>query len=107
MTEPGFTERLRGFANRAEAVLDKWIPGEDVAPERLHAAMRYAALGGGKRIRPVLVYASGSALGANLEQLDGPAAAIECIHAYSLVHDDLPAMDNDDLRRGKPSRFDS
>jgi farnesyl diphosphate synthase len=65
--------------------------------------MRYASLDGGKRVRPVLVYATGSALGVPLEQLDGPACAIEFIHAYSLVHDDLPAMDDDDLRRGKPT----
>jgi farnesyl diphosphate synthase len=65
--------------------------------------MRYSVLGGGKRIRPVLVYAAGAAVTVNLEQLDGPASAVEMIHAYSLVHDDLPAMDNDDLRRGKPT----
>jgi farnesyl diphosphate synthase len=65
--------------------------------------MRYAVLSGGKRIRPVLVYAAGAAVGAELERLDGPASAVEMIHAYSLVHDDLPAMDNDDLRRGKPT----
>jgi farnesyl diphosphate synthase len=71
--------------------------------------MRYAVLGGGKRIRPVLVYASGQALGVELDRLNGPACAVELIHAYSLVHDDLPAMDDDDLRRGKPTchkRFD-
>jgi farnesyl diphosphate synthase len=69
----------------------------------LHEAMCYAVLDGGKRIRPTLVYASGQAVGSSWEQLDGPACAIEFIHAYSLVHDDLPAMDDDDLRRGKPS----
>ena len=65
--------------------------------------MRYAVLGGGKRLRPVLVYATGSALGAQLDKLDASAAAVEIIHAYSLVHDDLPAMDNDDMRRGRPT----
>jgi farnesyl diphosphate synthase len=65
--------------------------------------MRYAVLGGGKRIRPVLVYAAGAAVGVPAEMLDGPASAVELIHAYSLVHDDLPVMDNDDLRRGKPT----
>lgn len=65
--------------------------------------MRYATLNGGKRIRPVLVYATGNALGIAEQQLDGPACAVELIHAYSLVHDDLPAMDNDELRRGKPT----
>lgn len=71
--------------------------------------MRYAVLGGGKRIRPVLVYATGQALGLELDRLNGPACAVELIHTYSLVHDDLPAMDNDDLRRGQPTchkRFD-
>ena len=68
---------------------------------RLHAAMRYCALEGGKRVRPCLVYTTGRALGVPLEQLDGPACAVELIHVYSLIPDDLPAMDNDDLRRGK------
>ena len=65
--------------------------------------MRYAVLGGGKRIRPLLVYSAGAAVGAALESLDGPACAVEFIHAYSLIHDDLPAMDDDDLRHGRPS----
>lgn len=72
-------------------------------PERLHAALRYSVLGGGKRVRPVLVYATASALGLAESSVDGAACAVEFIHAYSLVHDDLPAMDNDDLRRGKPT----
>ena len=71
--------------------------------ERLYQAMRYACLNGGKRFRAMLVYACGEVAGANAQQLDVPAAAVEMIHAYSLVHDDLPAMDDDDLRRGKPS----
>src|SRR5574337_253936 len=65
--------------------------------------MRYSVLGGGKRMRPLLVYATGEVLGVAREQLDGPAAAVEIIHAYSLIHDDLPAMDDDDLRRGRPT----
>ena len=65
--------------------------------------MRYAVLGGGKRLRPVLVYATGQALGAQMDALDASAAAVEIIHAYSLVHDDLPAMDNDEMRRGRPT----
>ncbi len=72
-------------------------------PERLHAAMRYSVLGGGKRVRAVLVFATARSLGLSEEQVEGAACAIELIHAYSLVHDDLPAMDNDDLRRGKPT----
>ncbi|GAB4288068.1 MAG: (2E,6E)-farnesyl diphosphate synthase [Thiohalomonadaceae bacterium] len=94
---------LRAHAARAEAALQQRLPPADELPARLHAAMRYAALDGGKRVRPVLVYTTGEVLGVPLEQLDGPACAVELIHAYSLVHDDLPAMDNDDLRRGKPT----
>jgi farnesyl diphosphate synthase len=86
-----------------EATLDHWLPPATTQPERLHAAMRYATLGEGKRVRPILVYATGRALGIPPEQLDGPACAVELIHAYSLVHDDLPAMDDDDLRRGQPT----
>ena len=72
-------------------------------PQELHSAMRYATLGDGKRVRPVLVYAAGQALGVKPDCLDGAACAVELIHAYSLVHDDLPAMDDDDLRRGRPT----
>ncbi len=94
---------LTDYQQRIEGVLDRWLPGENIAPETLHRAMRYSALDGGKRVRPFLVYASGRAVGAELDWLDGPAAAVELIHVYSLIHDDLPAMDNDDLRRGKPT----
>jgi farnesyl diphosphate synthase len=88
---------------RVEAVLRRILPPEVREPARLNQAMRYAALGEGKRIRPLLVYAAGAALGVAREALDAPAAAVELIHAYSLVHDDLPAMDDDDLRRGRPT----
>jgi geranylgeranyl pyrophosphate synthase len=91
------------YQARVEQALEQRLPGPDIHPVRLHRAMRYSVLGGGKRIRPVLVYASGAALGVDLRQLDGPASAVEMIHAYSLVHDDLPAMDDDDLRRGRPA----
>jgi farnesyl diphosphate synthase len=84
-------------------VLARLLPLADQPPQDLHQAMRYAVLGGGKRLRPILVYATGSALGAVPERLDAPAAAVEIIHAYSLVHDDLPAMDDDALRRGRPT----
>jgi geranylgeranyl pyrophosphate synthase len=100
---------LTNSQNRVERTLEQWLPSEDTLPHKLHRAMRYAVLDGGKRVRPVLVYASGQALDIDLDRLDGPACAVELIHAYSLVHDDLPAMDNDDLRRGKPTchkRFD-
>ncbi|MFZ5620003.1 MAG: (2E,6E)-farnesyl diphosphate synthase [Pseudomonadota bacterium] len=89
--------------HRAEAALDRCLPGGDTHPARLHQAMRYAVLGGGKRIRPLLTYAAGAAVGAPDARLDAPACAVELIHAYSLVHDDLPAMDDDDLRRGRPT----
>lgn len=98
---------LQGFLqkcqNQVENALEHWLPTPSILPEKLHEAMRYAALSGGKRIRPVLVYATGKALGGSTNQLNGPACAVELIHAYSLVHDDLPAMDDDDLRRGQPT----
>ncbi len=95
-----------------DALFDRWLerttqqlqavlPDPDATPQGLHQAMRYAALGGGKRMRPLLVYAAGHLFDADEDRLDAPAAAVELIHAYSLVHDDLPAMDDDDLRRGR------
>jgi geranylgeranyl pyrophosphate synthase len=95
--------RLRGYQSRVQSVLDTVLPAADVSPQRLHAAQRYAVLGGGKRLRPLLVYCTGEALGLAASTLDAPAAAVELIHSYSLVHDDLPAMDDDDLRRGQPT----
>ena len=98
---------LQSFMANCQARLEKslhhWLPDASTLPTTLHEAMRYAVLGSGKRIRPALVYASGQSVGSRWERLDSPACAIELIHAYSLVHDDLPAMDDDDLRRGKPS----
>lgn len=94
---------LRESQARAEKALDARLPAANRMPERLHQAMRYSVLGGGKRLRPMLVYATGLALDVALSSLDGPAAAVEFIHVYSLIHDDLPAMDDDDLRRGKPT----
>ena len=96
-------ERLTAGAARIERSLERWLPPTGQEPRRLHEAMRYAVLGGGKRVRPALVYFTGAALGLPEARLDGPAAAVELIHAYSLVHDDLPAMDDDDLRRGRPT----
>ena len=98
-----FADRIPALRERVEAALDRWLPGDDEAPARLHGAMRYAALATGKRMRPLLAYAAGQTLGVPAERLDGPACAVELIHAYSLVHDDLPAMDDDDLRRGRPT----
>jgi farnesyl diphosphate synthase len=94
---------LLAFSARADDVLARMLPPENQPPEELHRAMRYAVLGSGKRLRPLLVYATGETFGAPLGKLDAPAAAVEIIHAYSLVHDDLPAMDDDDLRRGRPT----
>lgn len=88
---------------RVETALDARLPPANKVPERLHQAMRYSSLGGGKRLRPLLTYATGQTLGLAFDLLDGPACAVECIHVYSLIHDDLPAMDDDDLRRGKPT----
>ena len=99
MTEPTFTQ----WARRVEEMLERTLPKARSAQATLHDAMRYACLGGGKRIRALLVYAGGDMLGVDPRTLDYPAAAIEMVHAYSLIHDDLPAMDDDDLRRGKPS----
>ena len=98
-----FAKTVAIYQNRVEQALDDWLPKSNVQPQSLHEAMRYAVLGQGKRIRPALVYSSGAAFGVNLNELDGPACAVEIIHAYSLIHDDLPAMDDDDLRRGKPT----
>ncbi|HVT32076.1 MAG TPA: polyprenyl synthetase family protein, partial [Rhodanobacteraceae bacterium] len=94
---------LLALSARADDVLARVLPPQDQPPAELHRAMRYAVLGGGKRLRPLLVYATGNAFGTRLDKLDAPAAAVEIIHAYSLVHDDLPAMDDDDLRRGRPT----
>jgi farnesyl diphosphate synthase len=94
---------LRALTARAGKALAGVLPPEDLSPVELHRAMRYAALGGGKRLRPLLTYAAGHALGYDGAELDAPACAVELIHAYSLVHDDLPAMDDDALRRGRPT----
>jgi farnesyl diphosphate synthase len=88
---------------RADAALAYALPYADADPAELHRAMRYAVLGGGKRLRPLLVYAAGAMTDCDGPQLDAPACAVELIHAYSLVHDDLPAMDDDALRRGRPT----
>lgn len=89
--------------NRIEATLGRYLPSPSQTPEVLHQAMRYSCLGGGKRVRPLMVYATGDALGLDKSLLDAPAAAVEFIHTYSLIHDDLPAMDDDAIRRGKPA----
>jgi farnesyl diphosphate synthase len=94
---------LQSLIARAEQALDRCLPPADYSPAELHRAMRYAVLGGGKRLRPLLVYAAAHASGEDNPSLDAAACAVELIHAYSLVHDDLPAMDDDALRRGRPT----
>src|ERR1700683_1836560 len=98
-----FESRRAEDQARIEQVLEESLRLPDPGTERLREGMRYSALGGGKRLRPLLVYFTGECLGAQLDDLDAPAAAVELIHVYSLVHDDLPAMDDDDLRRGRPT----
>ena len=96
-------ERIDAWRQRIDAALDSVLSAHTAADPRLHAAMRHAVLLGGKRMRPLLVYATGAAFGVDEASLDTPAVAVELIHAYSLVHDDLPAMDDDALRRGQPT----
>ena len=101
--EQSITAYMARRADEVNAGLETFVPPETVAPTNLHKAMRYSLLGTGKRLRPILVLASGETLGAAAQDLMPAACAIEMIHAYSLIHDDLPAMDNDDLRRGRPT----
>jgi geranylgeranyl diphosphate synthase type II len=96
----GYLSSAAEVVNRA---LGDLLPGEDDYPRSLHRAMRYSVFAGGKRVRPALVLASSEAVGGSAEDALGAACAVECIHTYSLIHDDLPAMDNDDLRRGRPT----
>jgi len=98
-----FEQWMRATLDRVETALEHYLPGTDVAPARLHEAMRYAVLGGGKRVRPLLVHAAGELTGASTHAVEAASAALEMIHVYSLVHDDMPAMDDDALRRGKPT----
>lgn len=94
---------LGNVQSRVQILLDKYLPSANIPPVGLHKAMRYSALNPGKRLRPALVYACGQMLGAEQSILDTPAVVIELIHAYSLIHDDLPCMDDDELRRGIPT----
>jgi farnesyl diphosphate synthase len=97
-----FGDRIPAYLQRLDSALNHWLPPANLYPPRLHEAMRYAA-DGGKRLRPLLIYATGEVLGVPARTLDPGAAAVELVHAYSLAHDDLPAMDDDDLRRGQPT----
>lgn len=98
-----FAEWMAVTQDRAESALGRFLPGAESIPARLHQAMRYATLGGGKRVRPLLAFAAGELTDAQPEALDIVGCAVEMIHAYSLVHDDLPCMDDDVLRRGRPT----
>ena len=98
-----FATQLEAWRERMEGALAARLPRTDQTPERLHAAMRYSVLGGGKRVRPILLLATARALGLAEEQVEAAACALELVHVYSLVHDDLPSMDDDDLRRGRPT----
>ena len=98
-----FAQWMASVVARTETALERALPAETVVPQRLHAAMRYATLGAGKRVRPLLAHAAGALGEASPEALDGVSCAVEMIHAYSLIHDDLPCMDDDDLRRGRPT----
>jgi len=98
-----FGRQLLAWQERMERALERRLPGADQVPARLHEAIRYSVLGGGKRIRPALVFATARTLGLSEDDVEAAACAIELVHVYSLVHDDLPAMDDDDLRRGRPT----
>ncbi|WP_042302778.1 polyprenyl synthetase family protein [Paraburkholderia kururiensis] len=98
-----FEQWTRAVLERVEAALEHYLPSDKTVPEQLHEAMRYAVLGGGKRVRPLLCHAAGELTGARVECLDAAAVSLEMIHVYSLVHDDMPCMDDDALRRGKPT----
>jgi len=103
MTAPAFEAWTRQVQQDIEGALDGFLPPADCIPHKLHEAMRYTTLGGGKRVRPLLAYAAGALFGAEADALARVASAVEMIHVYSLVHDDMPCMDDDALRRGKPT----
>ncbi len=103
MTESDYGAWMRAIQLRTEQALANCLPESGIVPERLHEAMRYAVLGGGKRVRALLAHAAGLVTAAPAERLDAVACAVELIHAYSLIHDDMPCMDDDVLRRGKPT----
>ena len=102
MTQP-FQDWMQGVQQDVERALETFLPAGATIPHKLHEAMRYTTLGGGKRVRPLLAYASGDLFGGDAGALARVASAVEMIHVYSLVHDDMPCMDDDDLRRGKPT----
>ena len=103
MLRQDFASWMGTIQERVESALDRLLPPADLIPQSLHESMRYSVLGGGKRVRPLLAFAAGEAVHAEAGRIERVACAVECIHAYSLVHDDLPCMDDDVLRRGKPT----
>ena len=103
LTSSDFDQRWADLQIQTQQQLNKLLPPAEAAPSRLHQAMRYACLNGGKRLRAILVYACGELFNADKDVLHIPACAVECMHAYSLIHDDMPAMDDDNLRRGRPT----
>ena len=103
MSNTVFDQWATAHRARVEAALTRWTPASELSSGRLLEAMRYSATGGGKRLRALLAYASAEAIGSSAELADHAAVAVEMIHTYSLIHDDMPCMDNDDLRRGKPT----
>ncbi len=103
MPKHKFQTRLDAYQKRVNTALNKYLPADDPPEHNLAQAIRYSVISGGKRIRPAMVYAAGEAMGVATDLMDIPACAVEMIHAYSLIHDDLPAMDDDDLRRGQPT----
>src|SRR5262245_53528160 len=103
LTETDFQAWMGSVQARMESALSRLLPAGQVAPAKLHEAMRYAVLEGGKRVRPLLAFAAGEVSEAPRQRIEVAAAAVEMIHAYSLVHDDMPCMDDDVLRRGKPT----
>src|SRR5688500_16242643 len=98
-----FAAELKRQIDRVEEGLDRYVPSQETRPARLHSAMRYSMQGGGKRLRPVLVLTAAQLCGVTADSALPAAVAIECVHTYSLIHDDLPCMDDDDLRRGRPT----
>ncbi len=98
-----FAQYLARQQERVNAALDRWVPPSEEEPSTIHKAMRYSLFAGGKRVRPVLAIAAAGAIAPDLEGVEDPACSLELIHTYSLIHDDLPALDNDDLRRGRPT----
>jgi geranylgeranyl diphosphate synthase, type II len=106
MTEAGtisFEEYLTSQVRAVDGVLEAWVPDEHVEPVSIHKAMRYSLFAGGKRIRPILAIAAARAVSDSAEGVEDAAATLELVHTYSLIHDDLPALDNDDFRRGRPT----